>query len=146
VGYAYDTAGRLTAVIQNGGTVSTVTYDTNGELHTTTDTTTGQTTTYDYDVLGNLRTVTLPNGTTMTYRTLVQGFFYQDQLRPIAELDETNQVVARCVSAEKVNVPTYMIKGGQTYRIIADHLGSLRLVVDTADGTVAQRLDYDAFG
>jgi YD repeat-containing protein len=81
-GYTYDLAGHLTAVTQNGSTVSTSTYDAqdrllqygtitytytaNGELHT--QTTTGQTTTYDYDVLGNLRTVTLPGGTTITYR------------------------------------------------------------------------------
>jgi RHS repeat-associated protein len=33
-----------------------------------------------------------------------------------------------------------------TYRLVSDHLGSVRLVVNTADGTVAQRLDYDEFG
>ena len=33
-----------------------------------------------------------------------------------------------------------------TYRIISDHLGSPRLVVDTATGTVAQQLSYDEFG
>jgi RHS repeat-associated protein len=191
-GYTYDLAGRLTAVTQNGVTVSTYTYDANGnrlshngtmgtsdvqdrllqygattytytangELHTQTNTTTGQTTTYDYDVLGNLRTVTLPGGTTITYRidgqnrrigkqvngTLVQGFLYQDQLRPIAELDGAGTVVARFIYADKVNALAYMVKGGRTYRILADHLGSPRLVIDTADGTVAQRLAYDAFG
>jgi RHS repeat-associated protein len=39
-----------------------------------------------------------------------------------------------------------MIKNGVTYRIISDHLGSPRLVVNTADGTIAQRMDYDEFG
>jgi RHS repeat-associated protein len=33
-----------------------------------------------------------------------------------------------------------------TYRIISDHLGSPRLVINAADGTVAQRMDYDEFG
>jgi RHS repeat-associated protein len=192
VGYTYDLAGRLTAVTQNGITVSTYTYDpngnrlshngttgtydaqdrllqygtltytytANGELSTKTETATGQTTTYDYDVLGNLRTVTLPGGPTTTYRidgqnrrigkqvngTLVQGFLYQDQLRPLAELDGAGNVVARFVYADQATVPAYMVKGGRTYRILADHLGSPRLVVDTVDGTVAQRLDYDAFG
>jgi len=190
--YIYDTAGRLTAVTKNGVTVSTFTYDANGnrlrhnsttgtydahdrllqygtttytytangELHTITDTATGQTTTYAYDVLGNLRTVTLPNGTMITYLidgqnrrigkqlngTLVQGFLYQDQLRPIVEFDGTGTVVARFVYADKANIPAYMAKGGRTYRIIADHLGSPRLVINIADGTVVQRLDYDAFG
>jgi RHS repeat-associated protein len=38
-----------------------------------------------------------------------------------------------------------MHKGGTAYRIITDHLGSPRLVVDDW-GQVVQRMDYDAFG
>lgn len=32
------------------------------------------------------------------------------------------------------------------YRIVSDHLGSPRLVIDSATGEVVQRMDYDAFG
>ena len=39
-----------------------------------------------------------------------------------------------------------MVKGGFTYRIVSDHLGSPRLIVNTATGAVAQRIDYDEFG
>ncbi len=39
-----------------------------------------------------------------------------------------------------------MIKNGDTYRIISDYLGSVRLVLNSSDGSVAQRLDYDEFG
>jgi RHS repeat-associated protein len=39
-----------------------------------------------------------------------------------------------------------MIKGGVTYRIISDHLGSPLLVIDVATGVVAQRVDYGEFG
>jgi len=39
-----------------------------------------------------------------------------------------------------------MIKNGVTYRIISDHLGSPRLVVDVTSGAVMQRIDYDEFG
>ena len=46
----------------------------------------------------------------------------------------------------KANIPDYLLKNGNTYRILSDHLGSPRLVVDISDGYVAQRLDYDAFG
>lgn len=46
----------------------------------------------------------------------------------------------------RANVPDYIIKGGVTYRIISDYLGSPRLVIDTTTGTVAQRVDYDEFG
>src|SRR5262249_21300433 len=44
------------------------------------------------------------------------------------------------------NLPDYLVKGGATYRIFGDHLGSPRLVVDAASGVVVQRLDYDSFG
>ena len=40
----------------------------------------------------------------------------------------------------------YKDSNTNTYRIISDHLGSVRLVVNVADGTVAQRIDYDEFG
>ena len=39
-----------------------------------------------------------------------------------------------------------MIKGGVTYRIIKDNLGSPRVVVDVATDTVAQEMVYDEFG
>ena len=77
---------------------------------------------------------------------LVQAFLYQGQLRPVAELDGANTVVSRFVYAVRSNVPSYMIKAGVTYRIITDHLGSPRLVIDVATGLVAQRMDYDEFG
>jgi len=50
------------------------------------------------------------------------------------------------VYASHANVPDYMVKGGNTYRIISDHLGSPRMVIDVATGLPAQVLDYDAFG
>jgi RHS repeat-associated protein len=45
-----------------------------------------------------------------------------------------------------INVPELMVKGGRTYRLVKDHLGSVRLVVDTADGTIMQEMRYDAWG
>jgi RHS repeat-associated protein len=77
---------------------------------------------------------------------LTQGFLYRSQLAPVAELDGTGTIVARFVYGTKLNVPDYMIRGGVTYRIVTDHLGSPRLVVDTATGAIAQRIDYDEFG
>jgi len=117
-------------------------------------------TSYSYDVLGNLKQVTLPGGATLDYvvdgrnrrigrrinGVSVQGFLHQDSLTPIAELDGANEVISRFIYATGVNVPNYMIRGGVTYRIITDHLGSPRLVIDVATGTVAQRMDYDEFG
>jgi RHS repeat-associated protein len=78
--------------------------------------------------------------------TLTQGFLYQNQLNPVSELDGTGAIVSRFVYGTKANVPDYMIKGGITYRIVSDNLGSPRLVVSTTDGSIAQRIDYDEFG
>ncbi len=171
--YSYDANGNRLSKATNAGTLSgtyddqdrllsygthSYTYTDNGELRTKTNS--GQSTTYTYDVLGNLTNVTLPNGTTIEYLidgrnrrvgkklngALVQGFLYEDQLRPIAELDGTGAVVARFIYGTKLNVPDYLIKGTTTYRIISDHLGSPRLVINTTTGTIEQRLDYDEFG
>jgi len=153
----YDAQDRLTS--WNG---TNYTYTANGELASKRHSLAGgnpQVTTYNYDVLGNLMTATLPNATTIDYvvdgrnrrvgkkvnGTLVQGFLYKDQLNPVAELDGAGNVVSRFVYGSKANVPDYMIKGGATYHIISDHLGSPRLVVDSA-GTVVQRMDYDDWG
>jgi hypothetical protein len=57
----------------------------------------------------------------------------------VAELNGSNQVVSRFVYASKANVPDYMISGGVTYRLISDHLGSVRLVANASTGAVAQR-------
>jgi len=194
--YAYDLAGRLVEVKENGSVMSPFTYDDNGNrlsgpegtttytydaqdrlitqssVHGTqsytytangelfTKTVSGQTTAYTYDELGNLTRVTLPNGTQIDYLidgrnrrigkkvngSLVQGFLYQDGLKPIAELDGAGNLVSRFVYATRVNVPEYMIKGGVTYRIVTDKLGSPRLVVDVASGQIVQRMDYDGSG
>lgn len=133
-------------------------YTANGELLT--KTVGAQTTSYEYDELGNLLHLTLPDGTQLDYiidgqsrrigkkvnGALVQGLLYEGQLSPIAELDGNGNVVSRFVYGTHINVPDYMIKGGQTYRLITDQLGSPRLVINIADGTVVQQMDYDEFG
>ncbi len=188
--YGYDTSGRLTEVKQNGAVVATYGYDGNsnrltknaesatydnedrlltyagtaytyaasGELKTRTDG--SGTTTYDYDTLGNLRSVVLPDGRRIDYQidgqnrrvgksidgTLVRQWAYADQLRIIAELDGTGATISRFVYGSRTNVPDYLIRGASTYRIISDHLGSPRVVLDASTGVVAQMLGYDEFG
>lgn len=171
--YAYDVNGnrlsRTAAGITVAGTydnqdrlmrygTATYAYTANGELKSKKAGT--RKTGYAYDELGNLLSVSLPGGSKIEYLVdgsnrrigkklngvLVQSFIYQDQLKPITELDGNNKVVSRFVYATHVNVPDYMVKGGVTYRIITDLLGSPRLVVDVATGTIAQRIDYDEFG
>ncbi|MCP4926358.1 MAG: hypothetical protein GY916_10470 [Gammaproteobacteria bacterium] len=149
----YDDQDRLSAYQS-----ASYAYTDNGELLSKTES--GTTTDYQYDVLGNLRQATLPGGMIIDYvidgqnrrvgkkidGVLTQGFLYKDQLNPIAELDGNNNITVRFIYGTKVNVPDYMVKGGNTYRIISDLLGSPRLVVNVADGLVAQRMDYDTWG
>jgi RHS repeat-associated protein len=203
-GYTYDVTGRLTTVTHNGATVSTYSYDSNGnrlskvapastitytyddqdrlltqapvagppsvsytytangELASKTSPQPLAPSTYQYDALGNLRSATLGDGTTIGYvidgenrrigktvnGSLVQGFLYENQLEPVAELDGAGNLVSRFVycGCGAGNIPQYMLKNGVTYRIIADHLGSPRLVVDSTTGAIMQRMDYDEFG
>jgi RHS repeat-associated protein len=149
----YDAQDRLLTA-----TGSTYTYTANGELSTKEDS--NGLTTYHYDVMGNLREVNLPDGTTVQYvidgqnrrvgkkvnGTLTQAWLYEGQLNPVAELDGNGNVVSRFIYGDRANVPSYMVKAGVTYRIIADHLGSPRLIVNTSNGAVAQRMDFDEFG
>ncbi|MEO5372492.1 MAG: hypothetical protein H7833_20670, partial [Magnetococcus sp. DMHC-1] len=60
-----------------------------------------------------------------------------------AELDGSGNLVTRFVYGSRANVPDYMVKAGQTYRMLSDHLGSVRLVVNISDGSIVQQMDYD---
>lgn len=118
------------------------------------------TTSFDYDVLGNLIGVGMPDGTEIEYLvdsrgrrvgkkvngTLVRGFLYLGQYSPIAETNASGQIVSRFIYATRPNVPDYMVKGGDVFRLVLDHLGSVRLVVNAATGAVVQRLDFDEYG
>ncbi|MBU0678866.1 MAG: RHS repeat-associated core domain-containing protein [Verrucomicrobia bacterium] len=78
--------------------------------------------------------------------TMVQAFIYKDGLNPVAELDGDTNVVSYFVYGTRAYVPDYMVKDGTEYRIISDHVGSVRLVVNAQTGGIAQRIDYDEFG
>jgi RHS repeat-associated protein len=150
---AYDAQDRL---LSYGST--TYTYTANGDLRTKTDGT--GTTTYTYDVRGNLVQVDLPSGDVIQYLVdgqdrrvgkkkngvLEKAWLFRNQLNPVAELDGAGNLMARFVYGSRSNVPEYVVRGGVTYRILSDHLGSPRALVDVATGTVAWRADFDAWG
>jgi RHS repeat-associated protein len=149
----YDAQDRLTdyGAVEYG-------YDPSGQLTSKVDG--ADTTTYDYDDLGTLRGVALPNGDEIAYTVdasgrrlakkidgvLTQGFLYGRGLGPAAELNGAGNVVSRFVYGTRSNVPEYMVRGGQTYRILVDQLGSPRAVIDVSTGVVAQQMDFDEFG
>ncbi len=171
--YEYDANGNRLRVVTQAGAVDAE-YDAQDRLRRLGDTGYGytaagalafraagaDTTRYTYDAFGNLTRVTLPSGTRVDYLVdpsnrrvgkrvngaLVQGFLYGSGVHPVAELDGQGRVVSRFVYGSMGYVPDLMVREGVTYRIVTDHLGSVRQVVNAATGEVAQRIDYDAYG
>ena len=135
-------------------------YGANGERVQKTDTASGHITAYQYDEFGNLRQVNLPDGRTISYGIdglnrrvtksidgqLQGSWLYKDALEPIAELDAAGNFVSLFAYGEKPHVPSLIRKGSTTYRIVSDHLGSVRQVINLSTGAVVQALDYDAWG
>ena len=135
-----------------------------GERQTRTDS--DGTTQYDYDAATNLREVTLPDGTIIEYLIdgrdrrvgkkidgeLLKTWIYRDQLSPVAQFDGEGNLTHRFVYAEKAHSPSWMVRidpvtqDEAIYRIVADHLGSVRLVIEAETGMIAQRMDYGPFG
>jgi RHS repeat-associated protein len=98
---------------------------------------------YVHDAMGR-RIGKLRNG------QLVKGWLYADDLRPIAQLNAAGQLEATYVYGSRANVPDLIVENTAgtptTYRVVADHLGTPRLVVRVSDGAVVHRLDLDEFG
>jgi YD repeat-containing protein len=153
----YDSQDRLASF----GSIS-YTYDAMGQLASKTDVANGLpggVTTYTYDAVGNLLGVVLPSGVSVAYTAdaygrrstrsengVTVGYIYRDQSKLVAMFSSDGTIGEQFIYASQSNVPDYMIKGGQEYRIVSDERGSVRLVVNTSDGTVAQRMDYDPWG
>jgi RHS repeat-associated protein len=55
-------------------------------------------------------------------------------------------MTSRFVYSTSENVPEFMVKDGDMYRIIADDLGTVKQVVSTSTGTVVEQIDYDELG
>jgi RHS repeat-associated protein len=170
--YTYDSnSNRLTATTSAGKVSGTYdaqdrlltygnasyTYTANGDLAS--QTVGSQSTSYQYDVLGNLIAVTLPNGTKITYiidpenhrvekevNGILQTGFLYDGSRIAAQLNGSNTIVSQFIYASSATTPDYMVSGGVTYRIFSDKLGSPRLLVNTATGSITEQIGYDEFG
>jgi RHS repeat-associated protein len=118
------------------------------------------TTYYDYDAMGNLLSVALPNGSKVEYNSdgagrrivrkingqITQRWLYSDDLRISAEVDSAGNVVSHFVYATKRNVPDCVLRSGIAYRVVTDQVGSARQVINTQNGSIVQQIDYDEFG
>ncbi|MCC6232433.1 MAG: hypothetical protein IT580_07295 [Verrucomicrobiales bacterium] len=165
--YTYDANGNQ--ITRNG---ESATYDVQDRLtsyagasfgwsrngHRTTRSAGGLTTTYDYDVRGALNSVTLPTqqidyvldplGRRIGRKVggvLERGWLWLGQ-QIVAELDASSAKTKHFVYGLGSTTPAVMIAGTNSYRIVSDERGSVRFVVSTADGTIAQALEYNEFG
>jgi RHS repeat-associated protein len=175
VEYRYEPNGSLVAIAGTGQPTVVATHDVQdrllahgdlvftytpgGHVRSKRDTRTGAHAIYQYDELGNLLAVGLPDGRVVHYLIdgenrrvahLVDGqmqwlFAYSSSL-PVARLRPDGTVESFYIYGASAHVPDVVIKDGRTYRLVTDHLGSPLLVVDVATGEIAQRLDYDVFG
>lgn len=154
----YDAQDRI---LTNG--IQTYSHDAHGDLSLRTNGT--ESLSLEYDELGNLMKAALKNGTNAkTIEYLVDGlgrrvgrrvngqfdrkWLYRDSLRPIAEID-ADGVFTHFVYASNSatsGAPVALIRAGVFYRVVKDHTGSVRLVINAQTGAVAQSLDYDAYG
>ncbi|HEY5962214.1 MAG TPA: RHS repeat-associated core domain-containing protein [Polyangiaceae bacterium] len=155
---AYDAQDR----ILNAGT-QTYSHDAHGDRKSQAVGTKSQE--YTYDELGNLMKVVVKDGSTQhVVEYIVDGlgrrvarridgnfdkkWLYRDSLRPVAEVDAAGVFTHFIYASHSPlgGAPVAMIRAGVLYRVIQDHIGSVRLVVNAQTGEVAQSIEYDAYG
>ena len=116
------------------------------------------TNTYDYSTRGKLLSVSLSDGRSVTYDhdpmgrriakkidgTVVEKYLWRDNTTLLAVYDGSDSLTMRFNYADG-RLPISMLRGGITYYMMYDQVGSLRVIVDSV-GTIAKRIDYDSFG
>ena len=115
---------------------------------------------YSYDVFGQLKSVTFPNSAVISYKidgenkrfarlvnnSIDQFYSYNRNGQLVGTYNPDGSLQARYEYLTQGHSPDYMVLGNITYRLIKDQLGSIRLVMNTQSGAIAQRLDYDEYG
>jgi RHS repeat-associated protein/uncharacterized repeat protein (TIGR02543 family) len=136
--YSYDPAGNLTG----DGTFS-YSYNAAGRRIATTDTTTGQTTHYGYDALGQRISKTNAGNTSQ--------YFYDEQGHLTGEYNATGQLIQEIIWLG--DLPVAVLKPAMPasatadlYYIHADHLGTPRKITRPNDNRVVWSWESEAFG
>lgn len=114
---------------------------------------------FNYDVFGNLRSVSLPNGKMVSYKIdgfnrrfakIVNGvveeyylWYNQTKLAAVISADGLHKTLY--VYGGHPIAPAYLIKDGEKFKVVADQRGSIVAVVN-ADGVIVQNVEYDEYG
>ncbi|PWU22283.1 MAG: hypothetical protein C5B49_01045 [Bdellovibrio sp.] len=115
---------------------------------------------YQYDFFGNLKGVTLPDGTVISYKLdgynrrvaklkngkLIEHYNWIDQthIGDVINDDGTRSSVHYIFGAHPI-APSYAVIEGTSYKIIPTWKGDIRYLV-APDGTIAQEIVYDEYG
>ncbi len=133
--YVLDVDGFLTDRISAAGATS-YDYSLRGEFLSV-DLTDGRTVTYDHDPMGR-RIAKKIDG------TVTEKYLWRDNTTLLAVYDGSDNLTMRFNYADE-RMPISMLRGGSTYYMVYDQVGSLRLIVDST-GTTIKKIDYDSFG
>ncbi len=139
-------------------TAGTASYQYTDDGFLTTKTDGNEETCYEYSSRGELLGITLPDGTEIEYMhdplgrriakevngTVTEKYLWQGLTRLLAVYDGDNNLKMRFEYADS-RMPYAMTRGGNTYYLTYDQVGSLRIVADSA-GNVVKAIDYDSFG
>ncbi len=137
--YSYNANGDVAQIQWSPTQTSSYVYDAFGTLKSAI-TSSGNSLVYSYDGLN--QRVRKMDGTTFKYQNI-----YEQSGRIAAHTNNAGVIQKEYLyGLDHPNVPDYMDTGSVNYRIIKNHLGSPRIVVNASNGTVSQRMDYDDLG
>jgi RHS repeat-associated protein len=168
----YDAAGNRTAVAYPAG-VTAASYDAQDRLvswgnaeyswtpagYLTRRLAPSGETSFSFDELGRLLGVTLSDGRAVSYLVdadgrrigreiggkLVAGYLYDLAGNVMAETDGTGAVTAR-FAYDDLGHLALIERGGNSYRVVTDTVGSPLLVIDSHSGAVMDAISYDSWG
>jgi RHS repeat-associated protein len=117
------------------------------------------TTTWQFDALGRVVGAVAPDGRQVVHHldgfgrriaSVVDGEpvqrFLHASAYPLAQVDAAGQPHTLFLRRRTYGAPDALLRGADAFLVVADHVGSPRLVIDGASGEIAQRLDLDAWG
>ena len=139
-------------------------HNADGQLTSRSNTSNGAVANFNYDAMGNLRSADLPaqaggrcsveylpDANNRRFAKKLNGqveeqYIYQDQLMIAGVIGGDGLLKKRFGYSVKAHSPDFMLTPTKQYRIVSDHLGSPRFLVNSATGEIKLRREYDVYG